>query len=157
MLYTLALHVSLFYNFCMSRLRKAALSAILIIAMSTGCLFSESVFSNYDFTFYNTVSQSLAIMDSSTFGLDYTGFGFIGNSRTNGLFVRIGLQAPLTTIGNIWQIGKEEQKPADIIQLKEPDRSYLAPVAAHERTDIEVTEEMRKHDDDIMNDDSEWE
>lgn len=30
-------------------------------------------------------------------------------------------------------------------------------VAAHERTDIEVTEEMKKHDDDIMNDDSEWE
>lgn len=29
--------------------------------------------------------------------------------------------------------------------------------AAHERTDIEVTEEMKKHDDDIMNDDSEWE
>lgn len=29
--------------------------------------------------------------------------------------------------------------------------------AAHERTDIEVTEEMRKHDDDIMMDDSEWE
>ena len=28
--------------------------------------------------------------------------------------------------------------------------------AAHERTDIEVTNEMRKHDDDIMNDDSEW-
>lgn len=51
----------------------------------------------------------------------------------------------------------QEQKPSDIIQLKEPDRSYLAPVAAHERTDIEVTDEMRKHDDDIMNDDSEWE
>lgn len=29
--------------------------------------------------------------------------------------------------------------------------------AAHERTDIEVTEEMRKHDDNIMTDDSEWE
>ena len=28
--------------------------------------------------------------------------------------------------------------------------------AAHERADIEVTEEMKKHDDDIMNDDSEW-
>ena len=97
----------------MPKLRKAALSAILIIAMSTGCLFSESVFSNYDFTFYNTVSQSLAIMDSSTFGLDFTGFGFIGNSRTNGLFVRIGLQAPLTTIGNIWQIGKDETQPSD--------------------------------------------
>lgn len=30
-------------------------------------------------------------------------------------------------------------------------------IAAHERTDIDVTEEMKKHDDDIMNDDSEWE
>lgn len=29
--------------------------------------------------------------------------------------------------------------------------------AAHERTDIEVTDEMRQHDDDIMDDDSEWE
>lgn len=28
--------------------------------------------------------------------------------------------------------------------------------AAHERTDIEVTEEMRKHDDDIMNNDEFW-
>ncbi len=27
------------------------------------------------------------------------------------------------------------------------DKSYLEPVAAHERTDIEVTDEMRKHDD----------
>lgn len=33
----------------------------------------------------------------------------------------------------------------------------LAVQAAHERTDIEVTKEMKKHDDDIMNDDSEWE
>ena len=37
--------------------------------------------------------------------------------------------------------------------------SYAMPIlnAAHERTDIEVTDEMKKHDDDIMNDDSEWE
>ena len=35
------------------------------------------------------------------------------------------------------------------------ESNHLA--AAHERTDIEVTEEMRKHDDDIMTDDSEWE
>ncbi len=33
----------------------------------------------------------------------------------------------------------------------------LIPNAAHERTDIEVTDEMKKHDDDIMDDDSEWE
>jgi transcriptional regulator with XRE-family HTH domain len=37
--------------------------------------------------------------------------------------------------------------------------SYNQPLlnAAHERTDIEVTDEMRQHDNDIMNDDSEWE
>lgn len=29
--------------------------------------------------------------------------------------------------------------------------------AAHTRTDIQLTDEMKKHDDDIMNDDSEWE
>lgn len=34
---------------------------------------------------------------------------------------------------------------------------HLKPVAAHERTDIEVTDEMKKHDDDLMGDDSNWE
>ncbi len=41
-------------------------------------------------------------------------------------------------------------------QIEKIDNTKL-PKAAHERTDIEVTDEMRKHDDDIMNDDSEWE
>ena len=40
------------------------------------------------------------------------------------------------------------------IQKMEHDAALAA---AHERTDIEVTEDMRKHDDDIMMDDSEWE
>ena len=31
---------------------------------------------------------------------------------------------------------------------------YLQVNAAHERTDIEVTDEMKKHDDDIMNDEN---
>lgn len=34
--------------------------------------------------------------------------------------------------------------------FKEPDPDYLMPKAAHERNDIDVTEEMRKHDDNIM-------
>lgn len=34
---------------------------------------------------------------------------------------------------------------------------HLEIMAAHERTDIKVTDEMRKHDKDIMMDDSEWE
>lgn len=35
-------------------------------------------------------------------------------------------------------------------------KSHLEPQAAHERTDIEVTDEMRKHDDDIMDNDDFW-
>lgn len=37
------------------------------------------------------------------------------------------------------------------------NETYLKVNAAHERTDIKVTNQMKKHDDDIMNDDSEWE
>lgn len=34
--------------------------------------------------------------------------------------------------------------------------THLEPQAAHERTDIEVTDEMIKHDDDLMDDDDFW-
>ncbi len=37
------------------------------------------------------------------------------------------------------------------------NNNYLNVVAAHNRTDIEITDEMVQHDNDIMNDDSEWE
>lgn len=73
------------------------LSTIFIISS----LAAESVFSNYDFTFYRTVSESLAISDSSTIGFDYTGFGFVGTRNTSGLFLRIGIQLPYTTLTNI--------------------------------------------------------
>lgn len=43
-----------------------------------------------------------------------------------------------------------------ILTLHEKDRSYLEPVAAHERTDKPLTLDGKLHDDDIMNDDSEW-
>ena len=39
---------------------------------------------------------------------------------------------------------------------KDWNRAHLEPVAAHERTDIEVTDEMRKHDDDLMDNDDLW-
>lgn len=45
-------------------------------------------------------------------------------------------------------------KKAEITPL--PDRSYLDPVAAHERTDIEVTDEMRQYDDELMRNDDVW-
>jgi transcriptional regulator with XRE-family HTH domain len=44
---------------------------------------------------------------------------------------------------------KEEPK---ITVIDTNDRSYLQPVAAHERTDIEVTDEMRQYDDAFFDD-----
>lgn len=43
---------------------------------------------------------------------------------------------------------------ARLIQKVHPRKEEPLLNAAHERTDIEVTEEMRKHDDDIMDDDN---
>lgn len=67
-----------------------------------------------------------------------------------------------------WESGRIEQlkeKSDRITELEETintnnivemPASYQVS-AAHERTDIKVTDEMRKYDDDIMMDDSEWE
>ena len=50
---------------------------------------------------------------------------------------------------------KVDNYTKNLLAIQEADANIAA--AAHDRTDIEVTEEMRKHDDDIMKDDSEWE
>lgn len=47
----------------------------------------------------------------------------------------------------------------DLLKIPEYQRKYIEETAtilnaAHERTDIEATEEMKKHDDDIMNDEN---
>lgn len=44
------------------------------------------------------------------------------------------------------------KKLYDIQELDDEQETLLA--AAHERTDIEVTDEMRKHDDDVMDDEN---
>ena len=41
-----------------------------------------------------------------------------------------------------------------VVDFEQSDNDHLIPNAAHERTDIEVTDEMRKHDDDIMDDEN---
>lgn len=42
------------------------------------------------------------------------------------------------------------------IQRMEEEQSHLIPEAAHDRTDIDVTPDMVKKDDDIMDNDDEW-
>lgn len=87
----------------MEKTSRLILTAAVLILITARTVLADSIFSNYDFTFYSTVSQSLAIMDSSNIGFDYTGFGFIGTRNTNGLFVRIGVQLPYKTIVNLFE------------------------------------------------------
>lgn len=51
-------------------------------------------------------------------------------------------------------LAKENEKT--ISSLTIPDKPYLEPQAAHERTDIDVTENMRKSDDALMDDKNFW-
>ncbi len=91
----------------------------------------------------------------------------IGNAFANdNLFEIIGNISVLSPqekkhFTNYLQLLEINRKKADdyveqLLSIQQMD-AELQLSAAHERTDIEVTEEMRKHDDNIMMDDSEWE
>lgn len=57
--------------------------------------------------------------------------------------------------GKLYVVEAMSPNPEEESNVKS-NSSCLEPVAAHERSDIEITDEMRKHDDDIMNDDDFW-
>ena len=93
--------------------------------------------------------------------------GDIGNAfANNDLFEIINSISALSPqekkhFTNYLQLLEINRKKADdyveqLLSIQQMD-AELQLSAAHERTDIEVTEEMRKHDDNIMMDDSEWE
>ena len=42
------------------------------------------------------------------------------------------------------------------VQKMEEEQLHLMPDAAHDRTDINPTDEMKKHDDDLMDNDEFW-
>ena len=52
-------------------------------------------FEKYDFTFYKTVDGSVAIMNDERLGFDYTGYGFLGQNMTTGLYIRFKLHIRL--------------------------------------------------------------
>ncbi len=80
-------------------MRRKLLSTILLLIIAS-TLSAASFFSDYDFTFYKTIYNSLT-GDKSALALDYTGFGFMGQKSSNGLFVRIGMKAPYSTLANL--------------------------------------------------------
>ena len=81
-------------------MKKRILIIFLIITMPLFSLMAVDSLSDYDITFYKTVSESLSIVNKEKFGFDYTGFGFIGQSK-NGVFMRFGIQTPYVSIASL--------------------------------------------------------
>lgn len=73
-----------------------------------------SVFSGYDFTFFKSVSDSIAVVDSEKVGIDYTGYGYLGD-MTSGIFLRLGIQSPYTTLlAPFEDLGKEQESGSGV-------------------------------------------
>ncbi|WP_367569310.1 helix-turn-helix domain-containing protein [Lacrimispora sp.] len=64
------------------------------------------------------------------------------------------------TVDTVLEMEYNRCKTADdskVVKIKtEEEKPHQIPDAAHRRTDIEVTEEMKKHDDDLMKNDDLW-
>ena len=62
-------------------------------------LLHSAIFPGYDFTFFETVSSdSLSSKEEDNVGLDYTGYGFIGGEMRTGIYMRLGFQAPYSSL-----------------------------------------------------------
>lgn len=59
-------------------------------------------FGKYDITFYKTVDDSIAIMNMERLGFDYTGYGYLGEDMTTGIYMRFGMQAPYSTLFSLF-------------------------------------------------------
>ena len=104
--------------------KRIALLAILILIPLA--LMANDTLKGYDFTFYKTVSESLGIANKEKFGFDYTGFGFLGEKSTSGVFVRFGLQTPYLSIISL-------VKPLETTKSVELDDGILSEVTIKER------------------------
>ena len=81
--------------------------AFLILSAS---LPAEPMFPGYDITFFRTITDSLMVNDDKRFGIDYTGYGFVGEEMTTGVYMRIGLQAPYSSLSALFEDEEEESE-----------------------------------------------
>lgn len=113
------------------------------------------------------VSEALGVSPAYLMGWEPVSDEDIGNAFANDNLSDIIDNIPALSpqekshFTNYLQLLEINRKKADnyveqLLSIQEMDKA-LELNAAHARTDIEVTEEMKQHDDDIMNDDSEWE
>lgn len=101
------------FFYYIGNMKKKFLLLLLFLVLTTNVAFS-GIFSDYDFTFYKTISQSLQVFDSNKIGFDYTGFGFLGERERSGMFIRFGFQTPFS-------MKKGEDKVKDTIEPDTPE------------------------------------
>lgn len=74
---------------------------------------SAVVFPGYDFTFAETDPSSEPVEDDDTIiAFDYTGYGYLGKNMRTGLYLRLALEAPLSSILSIF--GTEDNDSDEI-------------------------------------------
>ena len=76
--------------------RKRLLLLLAVILLIIFPLSSKA--SSYDLTIYKTADNSVMGVKEDKLGLDITGYMFIGEGATEGLYFRIGVQTPFDTI-----------------------------------------------------------
>ncbi len=106
--------------------RKKFLLIILLLT-AVFSVHADSILATYDFTFYKTVSESLQIANKEKIGFDYTGFGFLGANRKEGVFLRVGLQAPYKSLIGI-------VKPETVNYEVEEENGAVSVIKAQEKT-----------------------
>lgn len=63
-----------------------------------------------------------------------------------------GQREAVKRVEELTYVSKYTDSSSNVVKI--PNQDYLAPYAAHEREGIDITEEMRKADDNIMNDEN---
>ncbi len=67
---------------------------LLILLLAPIAINASALFPGYDFTFFKSIEDTLAVMNNERFGFDYSGYGYVGENMTTGVYLRIGVQMP---------------------------------------------------------------
>ena len=97
------------------------LTAVVIMIIAVASPLYAAVFPGYDFTFFRTITDSLMVNTDKQFGIDYTGYGFVGSDMNTGIYMRIGLQAPFSSLSALFDDEKDESNSIQPESLQSPD------------------------------------
>ena len=119
-------------------MKKNLLLAILLILMPI-CL-SAALFPDYDFTFFKSIEDTLAVLNNERFGFDYSGYGFIGENMTSGIYIRIGVQMPYSIFfSSSSNENKEQEGKKDADEIIAPSSDAISEQTSDDIVKANVT------------------